>query len=77
MVRLVAGSGSESVAEQALIGGHRRDGGRIAFGLRRFLDTRYASLEFQSWERWVTTNGHTRIVEQSAGRGARLMKILL
>ena len=23
-----------------------------------------------SWERWVTTNGHTLIVEQSAGRGA-------
>lgn len=57
--------------------GRHRDAYRIALGLQRFLDTCYASLDFQSWERWVTTNGHTRIVEQSAGQGARLVKFRL
>ena len=56
------------------MGCHHRNGCRIALGLQRFLVTRYASLDFRSWERWVTVDGHTRIVEQSAGQGARLAK---
>lgn len=63
------------ILAQVSIGVHCLVSLRIALGLQIVLDTRYASLEFQSWERWVTTEGHTQIAEQSTGQGARWVKI--